>query len=67
MGEILRLTEGELAPVACLAADAPRCARAARCRTLPMWQDFYRLVNDYFDRITLAELLGRDVGDEYVI
>ena len=67
VGEILRLTEGDLAPVACLGCDAKPCDRAAECRTLPMWTDFYKLVNDYFDNITLADLLKTNVSDNYSI
>ena len=58
VGDILRLTEGVLAPVACLGCDAKPCERANDCRTLPMWSTFYRMVNDYFDGITLADLLA---------
>lgn len=57
VGEILRLTEGELAPVACLADGAETCSRKEECRTLPMWERFYDMINDFFDGITLAELL----------
>ena len=67
VGEILRLTEGDLAPVACLGCEAKPCDRAAECRTLPMWTDFYKLVNDYFDNITLADLLKTNVSDNYSI
>lgn len=67
VGDILRLTEGDLAPVACLGCDAKPCDRAAECRTLPMWTDFYKLVNDYFDNITLADLLKTNVSDNYSI
>ncbi len=57
VGDILRLTEGNLAPVACLSCDAEPCDRAATCKTLPMWSKFYQLTNDYFDGITLADFL----------
>lgn len=67
VGDILRLTEGDLAPVACLGCDAKPCDRAAECRTLPMWTDFYKLVNDYFDNITLADLLQTNLSDNYSI
>lgn len=56
-GEVLRLTEGELAPVSCLTSDAAPCTRRADCKTAPMWQQFYHLTNTYFDSITLADLL----------
>lgn len=68
VGEILRLTEGELAPISCLEKGAPPCERANQCRTLPMWKDFYRMINTFFDGVTLAELVKNgDSGDDYVI
>ena len=57
IGDILRLAEGDLAPVACLGCDAVVCDRAETCKTLPMWQGFHDLANRYFDGITLADLL----------
>lgn len=66
VGEILRLTEGSLAPVSCLECGAKPCARAAECRTLPMWKDFDVLINNYFDGITLADLVGKKPDYEYV-
>lgn len=57
VGEILRLTEGDLAPVACLGCDAKPCARVEQCRTQPMWAEFYNMTNAYFDSITLSELM----------
>lgn len=58
-GEILRLTEGSLAPVACLECGAEACKRTAECRTLPMWNELNRRVNDYLDSVTLADLMLR--------
>lgn len=57
LGEILRLTEGSLAPVACLECGAAPCNRADRCRTLPVWTELDRIVNDYLDSVTLKDLL----------
>lgn len=59
VGEILRLTEGELAPVACLKKNAKPCERTKECRTLKMWSDYFKLTNEYFDGITIAELMKR--------
>ena len=56
-GEILELTAGTLAPVACLAPDAPACPRENGCRTLPMWRHFDAMVHDYFYGITLRDLM----------
>lgn len=60
VGDILRLTEGDLAPVACLGQDAHPCERTAACRTLPMWSEFYALIQQFFDSKTLADLLASD-------
>ena len=57
VGEILRLTEGNLAPVSCLECDSKECKRADTCKTLPMWENFYKMTNEYFDSITLADFL----------
>ena len=57
VGEILRLTEGDLAPVACLGCGAEPCARAGECRTLSMWSGFHQVINAYFDGITVADLM----------
>ena len=60
VGDILRLTEGNLAPVACLECDAKMCRRANTCKTLPMWKQFHQMVLDYFDNITLLDLLNQE-------
>lgn len=57
LGEILRAAEGDLAPVSCLSCGAEPCARAADCRTLPVWQGYWKMTNEYFDSVSLAELL----------
>ena len=57
VSEILRLTEGDLAPVACLECDAEQCERTAECRTLPMWRELDRRINEYLDSVTLADLM----------
>lgn len=59
LGEILRLTEGTLAPVACLECGAASCDRAAECRTLPVWTELDRRVNEYLDSVTLADILKK--------
>lgn len=68
IGSILRITEGSMAPVACLDDHPNQCERASSCKTLQMWEGFYKLLNEYFDGITLEDLLEQstDTGD-YVI
>lgn len=67
IGDILRLTEVDLAPVACLSAPVNTCQRAAYCRTLPMWQKYYEMTLDYFDGITIRDLMQVESGGDYVI
>ena len=57
VGEILRLTEGDLAPVACLGSCAEPCGKSSSCKTIKMWSEFYRLTNEYFDGISISDLL----------
>lgn len=57
VGSVIRLTEGNFAPVSCLGRDAAPCPRATDCRTLPMWQAFDTLVNEFFDGYTIADLM----------
>lgn len=59
LGDILRLTEGDLAPVACLGRDAKTCERTEQCPTYPIWVEFYQVVNDYFDKKTIADLMKK--------
>ena len=60
VGEILRLTEGDLAPVACLENGSTPCGRSIECRTIEMWSRLNQLINDFFDGITLADLMKTD-------
>ena len=67
VGEILRATEGGLAPVACLECGAKPCSRAAECRTLPMWKKYYAMTNEFFDGISIADLMKNGASYDYVI
>lgn len=70
VGEILRLTEGSLAPVACLEYEPNECERSGECLTLPMWQGLYKVITEYLDGITLQDLLdnkNESPSDNYVI
>ena len=57
VGSILRLTEGSLAPVSCTTQGAAACSRSTCCQTLPMWEKLEKMINDFFEGITLADLL----------
>lgn len=54
--EILTITEGTLAPVACLREGAPPCERRDSCATLPMWERFHALTQGFFGSISIADL-----------
>lgn len=64
VADILRVTEGSLAPVACLEKNAAACPRAERCATLSMWKNLNSLVNNFFEGITLKELAEEHCGTE---
>ncbi|MCI9077938.1 MAG: Rrf2 family transcriptional regulator [Lachnospiraceae bacterium] len=67
-GEILRVTEESFAPVACLEKKPNKCANAPVCKTLKMWEGFEKVINEYFDNITIADLLSDgQLIDNYVI
>lgn len=56
VGGILRLVEGSLAPVTCLDCKPNGCTRTVECRTLPLWEKLYALIENYLDGVTLADL-----------
>lgn len=64
IGGILRLVEGSLAPVNCLDCKPNGCARTVECRTLPLWEKLYALIENYLDGVTLADLSDTSrIGD----
>jgi Rrf2 family protein len=62
VGDILRLTEGSLAPVACLCTDTKKCDVTQDCYTLPFWQGLGDTINQYLDSHTLADLITQGKG-----
>ena len=70
IGTILRLTEGSLAPVACLDQNPIQCERSSECVTLPIWQGLNKVINDYLDNITLQDILDQQkelYSNDYMI
>ena len=68
VGSILKITEGSFAPVACLEHSPNQCARVAYCKTLPMWEGFQKLAENYFNGITIQDLVNQNNDvDDYVI
>ncbi|MDM8300018.1 RrF2 family transcriptional regulator [Collinsella tanakaei] len=62
VGEILRLTEGGLAPVSCLEGGKTGCERAPECPTIHMWTELDGLISRYLDGVTLADLAASPRG-----
>ena len=69
VGMILRLTEGDLAPVGCVGAEKEECERKEGCVTIRIWQQINDAVNQVVDNITLADMLEwqAEVSDQYSI
>lgn len=67
VGEILRTTEGNMAPVACLETETNTCERADSCSTIKMWMGLNKVVNDYLDSVTLESLVSQENGCSYII
>ena len=65
--EILQITEGDLAPVACLKENAAPCDMAERCRTIAMWRELYKTLNNFFDSYTVADLLPNGDNGSWII
>ncbi len=70
VGAVLRLTEGNLAPVSCLEHSPFGCERGSECPTLPVWQGLAQVINEYLDSITLQDLIDQQRErsiDNYII
>ena len=60
-GEILRVTEGTLAPVACLECESNTCPRHKRCRTLPVWTKLEERMNEYLNGVNLEDIISGQI------
>lgn len=68
VGEILRITEGNLAPVSCLEHETNECERAGSCATLYVWQGLHKTIAEYLDGITVQDIIDRsNSGNDYCI
>ncbi|MBD5493130.1 MAG: RrF2 family transcriptional regulator [Lachnospiraceae bacterium] len=69
VGMILRLTEGDLAPVSCVGEEKEECGRRGQCVTVRIWEQIYEAVSNVVDNITLADLLEwqTELSDQYSI
>ena len=57
-GDIIRTTEGSLAPIACLDDVPNRCERQDQCSTLEFWEGLKKVIDQYVDSVTLADLVN---------
>lgn len=62
VAEVLHATEGPLAPVACLGKKENDCPRKDKCTTLKMWQDLYKVTENFFAGITIRDLAADGVN-----
>ena len=62
VGSILRIVEGSIAPVSCLVDNnVQKCGRSVCCKTLPVWENLGKIIDDYLDSVTLADMLKEEV------
>lgn len=60
IGDILRVTEGPLSPVACLEDEENQCERVDMCPTIKFWTGLYNVINDYVDSVTLEDIINQN-------
>lgn len=61
VGAIVKLTEGSIAPVACLENDHAPCEHRLDCLTLPLWVKLEGVVDNYLESVSLIDLLERKI------
>ncbi len=66
IGDILRVTEGDLSPVACMSKDEKKCEMTSLCNAFPFWQGLASKINEYIDSFTLQDFLKTDVAKSCV-
>lgn len=57
--DILRITEGSLAPVRCAGCNVIDCERSETCKVRYVWQGFYDVIHDYLSGITLQDIIDK--------
>ncbi len=61
VGSILKLTEGGIAAVSCTSQGAAACSRQECCEAKPMWDKLDKMIDDFFEGITIADLLKDNI------
>lgn len=64
VGDIIRLTEGNLAPIACLECEVNTCNKKDKCLTLNFWEGLDKVINDFMDKYTLDDLINSKIRPE---
>ena len=69
VGDILRITEGSIAPVSCLDSEVNHCERTTFCQPLYVWEGLSKVVNEYLDGITVQDIVDKieSVTVDYII
>ena len=57
VAEVLKVSEGDIAPVACLEEGAAVCDHIEDCRTLPVWKGLNDRINEYLESVKIANLM----------
>ena len=65
VGDVLRATEGSLAPVSCLEVEPIDCPHAEACSTLFVWQGLYEVEKKYLDSVTLQDIVDHSTSDRF--
>ena len=68
-GMILRLTEGSMAPVACVEDEEIVCERVETCATVELWKRINNAINNVVDHVTLQDLVDwqNEKSGDYII
>ena len=64
VSEILKITEGSLAPVACLETENNTCEKKDTCQTLALWEGLKKVINSYLDNVTLEDLANKTESED---
>jgi Rrf2 family protein len=59
IGDILRVTEGSLAPVSCLDDEVNECPKVGECPTIKLWEGLYKNITEYLGSVTIADLMEK--------
>ena len=62
VGDVLRATEGSIAPVSCLEFEPNECPHANECSTLFVWEGLYKVMTEYLDSVSLQDIIERGLG-----